>query len=150
VLHAYVMLKSLHLLFVVAWLAAVFYLPRILVNVAESAGQADVQARLHLMGRRLYRFGHHMFGLAFVAGVILWQGHRVSTSLPDVVGPMKWIHAKLALVVLLLAFFLWAGRALKRSEAGAALPSSTALRWINELPILLVLGVFWLVFGRWF
>ena len=147
-LHAYVWLKSFHLLFVVAWLAAVFYLPRILVNLAETPGQADVQARLHLMGTRLYEFGHHLFGLAFVLGVVLWQGHRASTSLPDMVGPMKWIHAKLTLVVLLMAFFVWAGRALKRHAAGGALPSATALRWINELPVIGVLGVFWLVIGK--
>jgi putative membrane protein len=147
-LHAYVWLKAFHLLFVVAWLAAVFYLPRILVNLAEAAGQADVQARLHLMGTRLYKFGHHMFGLAFAFGLALWLGHRVSTALPDMVGPMKWIHAKLTLVALLLAFFVWSGRALKRHAAGGTLPSATALRWINELPILLVLALFWLVLGK--
>jgi putative membrane protein len=152
-LHAYVWLKSFHLLFVVAWLAAVFYLPRILVNLAESsssgsAGQADVQARLHLMGTRLYKFGHHMFGLAFLLGMALWQGHRVTAALPDIVGPMKWIHAKLGLVALLLAFFIWSGRALKRHAAGGTLPSATALRWINELPIVLVLAAFYFVIGK--
>jgi putative membrane protein len=144
----YLWLKSFHLLFVVAWLAAVFYLPRILVNLAETRGQADVQARLHLMGRRLYKFGHHLFGLAFVLGLALYLGHKVTASLPDVVGPMKWIHAKLGLVALLLAFFVWSGRLLKRSEAGGALPSATALRWLNELPILLVLAVIYLVIAK--
>jgi putative membrane protein len=144
----YIGIKTFHLLFVVAWLAAVFYLPRILVNLAESAGQADVQARLHLMGTRLYKFGHHMFGLAFVLGLALWQGHRLDAALPDMVGSMKWIHAKLGLVALLLAFFVWSGRTLKRHAADATLPSATALRWINELPIVLVLAVFWLVLGK--
>ena len=57
---AYLWTKSLHLLFVMAWVATVFYLPRILVNLAESAaaGEPDaVRARLLLMGRRLYGFG---------------------------------------------------------------------------------------------
>ena len=73
-LHAYVWLKAFHLLFVVAWLAAVFYLPRILVNLAEAGDVAPVRERLVLMGRRLYRFGHVMFGLAFALGLVLWFG----------------------------------------------------------------------------
>src|SRR5688572_8596545 len=58
----YLWTKTFHLLFVIAWMATVFYLPRILVNVAEAAAQAEVRQRLFLMGRRLYRFGHNMFG----------------------------------------------------------------------------------------
>ena len=48
----YVILKSAHLLFVMAWVAAVFYLPRLMINYAESPGQPDVQARLMLMASR--------------------------------------------------------------------------------------------------
>ena len=61
---AYLLTKTAHLVFVIAWMAGVFYLPRILVNIAEAGGAADVRARLLLMGRRLYRFGHVMFALA--------------------------------------------------------------------------------------
>ena len=49
----YLWVKSFHLLFVMAWMASVFYLPRILVNLAEAPEQPDVRARLVLMGRRL-------------------------------------------------------------------------------------------------
>jgi putative membrane protein len=145
----YLFIKSLHLLFVIAWMATVFYLPRILVNLAESAGEPVVQARLQLMGRRLYKFGHNMFGLAFVFGLTLWQGWRVfPQSLPNVASGMHWIDAKLTLVAVLLAYFIWAGRVLKRSEKGAALPSAKALRWLNELPVLLLLGVVFLVIAK--
>ena len=146
---AYFWFKSLHLLFVIAWLAAVFYLPRILVNMSEAAGQPAVIERLALMGRRLYRFGHNMFGLAVVFGAALWAGHYFAPDwLPNVVGSMKWIHAKLGLVALLLVYYIVMGRWLKRAAAGGGLPSSTALRWINELPILLVLGVIYLVIAK--
>ena len=81
----YLLIKSLHLLFVIAWMATVFYLPRILVNLAETANEPAVQARLRLMGRRLYKFGHNMFGIAFLFGLTLWQGWRVfPQSLPNV------------------------------------------------------------------
>jgi protoporphyrinogen IX oxidase len=145
----YLWTKTFHLLFVIAWMATVFYLPRILVNLAETAGQGDVQARLVLMGRRLYRFGHTMFGLAVLLGALLWLGHRVVPEWwPDLVGSAKWMHAKLGLVALLLAHFIVAGRWLKRAAAGGALPSSTALRWFNEIPLLLLIAVIWLVLAK--
>lgn len=145
----YLLIKSLHLLFAIAWMATVFYLPRILVNLAETANEPAVQARLQLMGRRLYKFGHNMFGLAFLFGLMLWQGWRVFPStLPNVTAGMHWIDAKLTLVAVLLAYFIWCGSLLKRKAAGGALPSSRALRWINELPVLLLLGVIFLVLAK--
>ena len=145
----YLWIKSFHLLFVIAWMATVFYLPRILVNIAEAGDDAAVRARLHLMGRRLYKFGHNMFGLAFALGLVLWLGwHVFPNALPNVVGAMHWIDAKLTLVALMLAYYIWAGRALKRSERGLSLPSSKALRWLNELPVLLLLGVIFLVLAK--
>jgi putative membrane protein len=144
----YTWIKIFHLLFVMAWMAAVFYLPRILVNLAETPGQADVQARLLLMGHRLYRFGHHLFGIAFALGLALYLGHHVTAALPDMVGPMKWIHAKLGLVALMLAYYIACGRALKRAGRGGPLPSGTTLRWLNELPLLLLVPILWLVLGK--
>ncbi|MFC5435730.1 CopD family protein [Rhodanobacter umsongensis] len=145
----YLLIKSLHLLFVIAWMATVFYLPRILVNMAETANEPAVQARLQLMGRRLYKFGHNMFGIAFVFGLALWQGWRVfPQALPNVTGGMHWIDAKLTAVAVLLAYFIWCGRLLRRCEKSAALPSSRALRWLNELPVLLLLGVIYLVIAK--
>ncbi len=145
----YLLIKSLHLLFVIAWMATVFYLPRILVNLAETANEPVVQARLQLMGRRLYKFGHNMFGIAFAFGLTLWQGWRVfPATLPNVTAGMHWIDAKLTLVAVLLAYFIWCGRQLKRKAAGNALPSSRALRWLNELPVLVLLAVIFLVIAK--
>ncbi|MEO6925924.1 MAG: CopD family protein [Rhodanobacter sp.] len=145
----YLLIKSLHLLFVIAWMAAVFYLPRILVNLAEAAGEQAVQVRLQLMGRRLYKFGHNMFGIAFLFGLTLWQGWRVfPAALPNVTAGTHWIDAKLSLIVVLLVYFVWAGRLLKRSIKGDALPSARRLRWMNELPVLVLLGVIYLVIAK--
>jgi putative membrane protein len=146
---AYLLIKTLHLLFAIAWMVTVFYLPRILVNMAETTNEPAVQARLQLMARRLYKFGHSMFGIAFLFGLILWQGWRVfPATLPNVTGGMHWIDAKLTLVALLLVYFIGCGRLLKRAAAGHPLPSSRALRWINELPVLVLLGVIYLVLAK--
>lgn len=144
----YLWIKSFHLLFVIAWMAAVFYLPRILVNIAEAGDEPAVRARLVLMGRRLYRFGHSMFGLAFLLGLALWQGWRVFPGVLPNFGDAHWLHAKLGLVALLLAYFIWSGRLLKRSEQGGVLPSSKTLRVMNELPVLVLLAVIYLVIAK--
>ncbi|HYG05459.1 MAG TPA: CopD family protein [Stenotrophomonas sp.] len=144
----YLWIKTFHLLFVIAWMASVFYLPRILVNIAEAGDDSAVRVRLALMGRRLYKFGHNMFGLAIVLGAVLWQGFRFIPDFPTMVGGGGWLHAKLALVILILAHFIIAGRWLKGADQGRALPSSRALRLFNELPVLLLLGVIWLVLAK--
>ena len=135
----YFWVKTAHLVFVIAWMATVFYLPRILVNLTESTAQPEVQARLLMMGKKLYRFGHNMFGLALILGLVLWLYFNISGG---------WLHAKLTLVALMLAHFIVAGRWLKGVEKGRALPSSKALRWFNELPVLLLVVVVYLVLAK--
>lgn len=148
-MHAYLWIKTAHLVFVMAWMGGVFYLPRILVNIAEAGDAPAVRARLVLMGRRLYRFGHIMFGLAIVFGLLMWQGYRVfGEALPQLFAVGGWLHAKLALVALMLAHYIVGGRWLKGAEAGRALPSSRTLRWFNELPVLLLVAVVYLVLAK--
>ena len=134
----YPVLKSAHLLFVMAWVAAVFYLPRLMINFAESPGQADVQARLLLMAKRLYRFGHVMFALALVFGV----------GLIHFAGFGPWLHAKLLLVAVLFAYYIWSYKRLQKAQAGKALPSPLALRVMNELPVFLLLFTIYLVIDK--
>ena len=136
---AYLWIKTFHLVFVIAWMAAVFYLPRILVNLAEAGDESAVRERLALMGRRLYRFGHVMFAIALVFGAALWLHFRISGG---------WLHAKLGLVALLLAYFIIAGRWLKGVDTGRALPSAVALRWFNELPVVALVAIVYLVLAK--
>ena len=138
-MQAYLWTKTAHLVFVMAWMGSVFYLPRILVNLAEAGAEPVVRARLVLMGRRLYRFGHMMFGFAVVLGLALWLHFNIDGG---------WLHAKLALVALMLAHNTIAGRWLKGVDKGRALPSSKALRWFNEAPVLLLVGVVYLVLAK--
>ena len=146
---AYLAIKTAHLVFVIAFMASVFYLPRILVNIAEAGGEAAVHARLVLMGRRLYRFGHVMFALTFVLGLVGWLGYRVLPGFPTMVGPgTGWMHVKLLLVALTFVHFVVAGRWLKGAAAGRALPSGTALRWFNEIPLLFPVAIVWLVLAK--
>jgi putative membrane protein len=136
---AYLWTKLFHVLFVISWMATVFYLPRILVNLAEAGAEPAVRARLALMGRRLYRFGHVMFGIALLLGLTLWMHFGIAGG---------WMHAKLTVVGLMLAHFIVTGRWIKRAATGAPLPSPTTLRWFNEVPLVLVVPILWLVYFK--
>ncbi len=138
-MQAYLWTKTAHLVFVIAWMAAVFYLPRILVNLAEAGGEPAVRARLLLMGRRLYRFGHTMFGLAVLLGLALWLHFGIAGG---------WLHLKLGFVALLLVHYSVAGRWLKGVDRGRTLPAAKTLRWFNELPVLLLVAVVYLVLAK--
>lgn len=148
-MQAYFWVKTFHLVFVIAWMATVFYLPRILVNIAEVGDVPAVRERLALMGRRLYRFGHIMFAIALVLGLVLWLGYRMFADFPTMVAPgTGWMHAKLTLVALMFAYFIVCGRWLKGVDKGRALPSSKAMRWINELPVFALIAVVYLVLAK--
>lgn len=136
---AYLWTKTFHLVFVIAWMACVFYLPRILVNIAEAGDTPAVRDRLVLMGQRLYRFGHAVFGVALVLGLVLAIAFHVSG---------RWLHVKLALVAAIFAFYIVTGRWLKGAAGGKALPSSRTLRWFNEIPVILLVGVVYLVLAK--
>lgn len=136
---AYLWIKTFHLVFAIAWMAAVFYLPRILINIAEKGDEPTIKVHLECMGRRLYRFGHIVFGLAFILGLILWLYFGFGGG---------WLYIKLGFVFILLLHFVWAGRQLKRSARGLPLPSARTLRIFNELPVLLLIGIIYMAFAR--
>lgn len=138
-MQAYFWTKTAHVVFVMAWMGGVFYLPRILVNLAEAGDEPAVRARLVLMGQRLYRFGHIMFGLAVALGLTLWLHFGMTGG---------WLHAKLVLVVLMLTHYIMAGRWLKGVDAGRKLPSAKMLRLFNEAPVLLLVLIVYLVIAK--
>lgn len=140
-MHPQLIVETLHIVSVIGWMAAVFYLPRILINLVEAGEQPAVRERLLLMGRRLYRFGHILFAAALLAGLTLWLHFKVGQN-------GSWLHVKLTLVGLILASYLLSGHWLKRAAAGGQLPSATAIRWFNEVPVLLVLVIVYLAVGK--
>ncbi len=131
--------KSLHIVFVASWFAGLFYLPRIFVNLAQVDDTATTE-RLLLMARRLYRFMTILAIPALVFGLWLWLGYGIGK------GPGNgWMHAKLAIVVLLIGYHHACGSLLKKFERGANSRSHTWYRWFNEVPVLGLLAAVLLV-----
>jgi len=128
-------LKALHIVFVTSWFAGLFYLPRIFVNLAMEDNEA-ARARLLLMARKLYRFMTLLAVPAVVFGLWLWLGYGFRGG---------WLHAKLALVIVLIGYHHGCGRLLKKFEAGQNARSHVWFRWFNELPVLIFFAVVILV-----
>ena len=134
-------IKALHIVFVTAWFAGLFYLPRILVNLAmiEIEGDAAARTRLLAMGRKLYRFMTLLAVPALAFGLWLWLVYYRG----GITG--GWLHAKLALVVVLLGYHHGCGVLLKKFEAGGNTHSHVWYRWFNELPVIILLLIVILV-----
>jgi putative membrane protein len=131
--------KSLHIVFVISWFAGLFYLPRILVNLAQETDAAAIQ-RLLLMARKLYRFMTILAVPALIFGLWLWLGYGFGQ------GPNHgWLHANLSLVLVLIGYHHACGALLKKFETGRNKHSHVWFRWFNEIPVLVLLAIVVLV-----
>jgi putative membrane protein len=128
-------IKAFHIVFVASWFAGLFYLPRIYVNLAQETNPA-ARERLLGMARRLYRFTTMLAVPAVLFGLWLWAGYGATPH---------WLHAKLALVILVIGYHHACGSLLKKFERGANQRSHKWYRWFNEVPVLLLLAIVILV-----
>lgn len=124
-------IKSLHIVFVTSWFAGLFYLPRIFVNLAMENDAAS-HARLLLMARKLYKFMTMIAVVALGFGLWLWLGYGFTGA---------WLHAKLALVVVLIGYHHGCGVLLRRFEEKRNTRSHVWYRWFNEVPVVVLLMV---------
>ncbi len=136
-------IKSLHIVFVISWFAGLFYLPRILVNLAMET-ETVATARLLMMARRLYRFMGMLALPALIFGLWLWLGYGMGRA-ADGVKTAGWLHAKLGIVVLMIGYHHACGSLLKKFENGRNVRSHTWYRWFNEVPVIGLLAIVVLV-----
>ena len=129
-------IKSLHIIFVTSWFAGLFYLPRLFVNHAMVTANSETSERLKLMERKLYRFMLPLAVLALGFGIWLWVGYGISGA---------WMHAKLTLVAILLAYHWYCGRLLQAFSLDKNTHSHVWYRWFNEVPVLALVAVVILV-----
>jgi putative membrane protein len=129
-------IKSLHIVFMVSWFAGLFYLPRLFVYHA-GAEDAVSRERFKVMERKLYRgIMTPAMVLTVAFGFWLWLGFGFGGG---------WLHAKVALVLLLVAFHFWMGRLRRDFERDANTRDHVFFRWINEVPLVLLVAIVILV-----
>ena len=128
--------KTLHIVFMVTWFAGLFYLPRLFVYHAMSDDRASLE-RFKVMERKLY-WSIMTPGavLTLVFGTWLWLGWGFAGG---------WLHAKLALVVVLIAYHVWCGKLMIDFRRDRNAHSHVWYRWFNEFPVLVLIATVALV-----
>lgn len=128
--------KSFHIIFVISWFAGLFYLPRLFVNHAmvldADTPDTTTSDRLKLMERKLYRFMLPLALLALGFGFWLWLGYGFSGG---------WIHAKLTLVAVLVAYHFYCGKLVSDFNQNQNRHTHIWYRWFNELPVLVLTAI---------
>ncbi|WP_288251731.1 CopD family protein [uncultured Hydrogenophaga sp.] len=133
--------KAFHIVFVASWFAGLFYLPRIFVNLSMVPPESVAErARLLLMARKLFRFTSVLAAPALALGLWLWLGYGIGRAPGN-----GWMHAKLAIVVLVLGYHHACGLLLRRFESGVRQRNHLWYRWFNEVPVVLLVAAVVLV-----
>lgn len=130
-------LKALHIIFMVTWFAALFYLPRLFVYHAQSSDQLSLE-RFCVMERKLF-WGIMTPGAVLTCVLGLWL------ALWEGVLMQGWMHAKLTLVLLLVVYHIWCYALLRAFKAGRNRHTHVWYRWFNEAPTLLLFAIVFLV-----
>lgn len=137
---AYMWWKVVHLVFLISWMAGLFYLPRLFVYHASSSDVISHE-RFVIMARKLYR------GIMMPAMILTLISGLSMLYLTDWawLKGQGWMHVKLLLVALLLAYHFVANHYRLRLAAGVNRRSHVFFRFFNEVPVLLLIGIVILV-----
>jgi len=130
-------LKALHIFFVVAWFAGLFYLPRLFMYHVMTTDQPGIE-RFKVMERRLFvmmtigAVGAAIFGAAMVITVPAYL-------------QFGWLHAKLTFVAALIAYHVWCYRLVVAFREDRNHHSTGWYRAFNEVPTVILLAIVVLV-----
>ncbi len=143
-MHWFLWVKAFHIVFVASWFAALFYLPRIFVNLAMVPKDSHAEReRLLLMARKLLRFGNLLMVIALLLGLVMlghnWRGYLLGQG---------WMWVKLLLVAVSLGFHWRCAGLLQEFEHLANRRSHRWFRVFNEMSVLLFAGAVVMVVVR--
>ena len=138
----YMLLKSLHIISMVAWFAGLFYLVRLFVYHREAFAQAEAKKLIlvhqyHIMETRLYRIICNpammltwLFGLALIFDNG-WEWYKANI----------WLHFKIGLVILLTIYHVYNKKIIRKLKDEQKVMSSFAFRLYNEIPTLFLFAI---------
>lgn len=131
----YLLIKSLHIIAIIAWMAALLYLPRLFVYHADAPMGSDRATMLSTMEYRLYTYimTPAMLAAWVLGGLMLWLNSTLMQ--------LGWMHGKLTLVILMTGAHHIFNRMRKDLAAGANKRPARTFRIWNEVPTLLMIGI---------
>ena len=125
-------LKAFHVVFVVTWFAGIFYLPRLFLYHAAATDTVSIE-RFQTMEKRL-------FGIMTIGATLtLLFGVSILSVVPGLL-QAGWLHAKLTLVLALIAYHGWCYLLMRDLRHGRK-RSSTWYRVFNEVPSVLLIAI---------
>ena len=124
--------KAAHILFVMGWIAGLFYLPRILVHFVEAEAVGEDNRRLVIMAEKLFKFSTLMAAIALVTGLGLWLHYGIAGD---------WLNAKLLFVTLLVGYQLQIYSYIIDMKLSQLKGTSLFFRIFNEGALLLVIPI---------
>lgn len=135
-------LKALHVCFMVAWFAGIFYLPRLFVNHAENQ-DSSFSEQLKGMEKRLLYFvtPFAILTVAFGVALIFQYGY-------DWFAASKWLHVKITLVLFLLIYHGYCFKLVKDFREDKNTRSGKFYRFFNEVPVLMLFAAVILVYVK--
>lgn len=129
-------IKAFHIIFVITWFAGLFYLPRLFVYHAMATDHISMN-RFKVMERKLfYGIMTPSAVLAVGLGVWLWLTYGFGGT---------WLHIKLALVIVLVAYHAYCAKLLLDFKHDRNPHGHVFYRWLNELPVIILIAVVILV-----
>ena len=139
-MNSYLLLKSLHLIAVISWMAGLLYLPRIFVYHVENLKEKNISLVFKKMERKLY------FYIMMPAMILTWIfGLILISFLGFEVLSTAWIKLKLFLVILLTFYHFYLSKLLADFKMDQNTKSSKFFRIINEVPTLLLIFIVFIV-----
>ncbi len=129
-------LKALHLIFMVTWFAGLFYLPRLFVYHASSDDEISNE-RFKVMERKLF-YGIMTPGAILTLIFGFWM---LSDYAWAVYATSAWLHAKLALIAVLVIYHIYCGKLVRDFRDDRNQHGHVYYRWFNELPVLILVAI---------
>ena len=141
-MNTYLLIKSLHLIAVISWMAGLLYLPRIFVYHSENINDSNITKIFKTMERKLYNY------IMMPAMILSWIfGFFLIFKLGFDIIFETWIQIKLCAVILLTIYHFYLGKLVNSFEKNQNDNSSKFYRIINEAPtVLLIIIIFIVIF----
>ncbi len=135
-------LKAFHIIFMVAWFAGIFYLPRLFVNHAETNSK-EVAEQLKGMERRLLLFVTPFAFFTLILGLAIVYAYGSAWFVAA-----KWLHIKITLIVILLFYHGYCFRLVKTFQQDKNTRSGKFYRIFNEVPVIILFVVIILAYVK--
>jgi len=139
--------KALHVVFMVTWFAGLFYIVRLYVYHREAQDKTEIEKNVlipqfQLMEKRLW------YAIAWPSAILCTLFAIIMLGLNTALLSLPYMQVKLGFVIVLLGYQVYLHFLFRNFQSNTNLPSSIALRFINEVPTVILIAVVFLIIQK--